>query len=200
MPFPIRIALRRYHRWFVCLLLVFSLGGCPQPAPSSNNGGSSTGTSGSSGVTGGSGTGGVTNSPGCTLPNNADALQAAVLTLVNQERSSRGLSELTENGKLQVQAEDYACTLIVDDFFAHEHPDTGQDVGDRADNSGYSWQVIGENLAAGQQTAQDVMDAWMDSPGHRANILDARFTEIGIGVQQGGDFGIYWVQVFGKPR
>jgi hypothetical protein len=65
--------------------------------------------------------------------------------------------------------------------------------------AGYSWSGWGENIAAGLDTAEAVMDAWMQSPGHAANILSAGYSQIGIGVAVGGTYGIYWVEDFGSP-
>ena len=66
---------------------------------------------------------------------------------------------------------------------SHDGSD-GSDVGDRLDRVGYAWRTYGENVAWNQQTPAAVMDAWMNSPGHRANILNCSFTEIGVGVAQ----------------
>ncbi|MBL8878320.1 MAG: CAP domain-containing protein [Phycisphaerales bacterium] len=137
--------------------------------------------------------------PGCQSPNEEAAWRAQVLMLVNRERSSRGLATLIENATLQGQAEEYACELIHYDYFAHENPVTGSTLGDRSLEFGYDYMVVGENLAAGQTTPERAVADWMNSPGHRANILDERFTEIGIAVRIGGDYGIYWVQEFGRP-
>jgi uncharacterized protein YkwD len=59
--------------------------------------------------------------------------------------------------------------------------------------------TLGENLAGGQTTAASVVADWMDSPGHRDNILDPRWRDMGVGVRTGGHFGVYWVQMFGDP-
>jgi uncharacterized protein YkwD len=61
---------------------------------------------------------------------------------------------------------------------------------------GIDFKAAGENIAAGQKTAEEVMDGWMNSEGHRANILNPDFTHIGIGYVQGGDYGTYWTQLF----
>ena len=63
----------------------------------------------------------------------------------------------------------------------------------------YDYYMIGENLAAGQATPAQVMADWMESAGHRANILEASFVELGVGVRTGGTYGTYWVQEFGRP-
>jgi uncharacterized protein YkwD len=81
------------------------------------------------------------------------------------------------------------------DFFDHTNPD-GEDPGDRITAAGYRWSTYAENIARGQQTAADVMQAWMNSPGHRANILNCSVEETGLGVHE-GDGGPWWTQVFG---
>ncbi|BAU87675.1 allergen V5/tpx-1 family protein [Streptomyces laurentii] len=80
------------------------------------------------------------------------------------------------------------------DFFDHTNPD-GDGPGERVTATGYQWSTYGENIAKGQATAAEVMEGWMNSPGHRANILNCDFREIGIGLHTSG--GPYWTQVFG---
>jgi len=135
----------------------------------------------------------------CGTPAEAQAWQDEVLRLVNQQRAQAGLAPLAFNAVLAQQAADYACELIDYDYFDHVNPVTGSTLVDRAQAAGYDYLVIGENLAAGQRSPQEVVDAWMNSEGHRANILDPRYTEIGIAVRTGGSYGIYWVQEFGRP-
>jgi uncharacterized protein YkwD len=120
-----------------------------------------------------------------------------VLVLVNQQRAARGLSPLTRVGALDRAAQNYAVRMATEGFFDHDAPD-GSTPGDRIQATGYTARAWGENIAAGQQTADAVMVAWMNSPGHAANILNASFTHIGIGVALAGPpYGIYWVQDFG---
>lgn len=137
--------------------------------------------------------------PACGDVTNASRLRATIMDLVNQARIDEGMLPVVHNQTLEDQATQYACEMITYDFFAHDNPFTGSDLATRAREFNYRYLVIGENLAAGQPTAQRAFADWMDSPGHRANILDARFTELGIGVRTGGSFGTYWVQEFGRP-
>ncbi len=128
-----------------------------------------------------------------------EGLEMEVLTLVNEEREKKGLGSLRPQSLLQGVAEAYAQDMANRDFFSHKDPEGRASV-DRIRASGYldspcdcSWSyVTGENLAKGQKTAKQVMQDWMDSPGHRENILHPRFTEIGIAFYDG-----YWVQNFG---
>jgi len=86
-------------------------------------------------------------------------------------------------------------------FFSHTGSD-GLTVDDRVSNAGYDWSAVGENIAAGQQTIDTVMAAWLDSPGHCANIMRSVYTEFGAAsyIVDGSDYPIYWTQVFARPR
>lgn len=141
--------------------------------------------------------------PGCSVTPSEQRWREEILRLVNVERSRAGLDPLVENQAMEDQATQYACEMIHYDFFAHDNPVTDSHVRDRAEEFGIilgeNYMAIGENLAAGQSTPSQVMRDWMDSEGHRANILSKDFTEIGIGIRTGGDYGTYWVQEFGRP-
>lgn len=137
--------------------------------------------------------------PACDQIADEARSRQTVLGLVNAARAELGYDPVRQNQKLEEQATQYACEMIQHDFFAHDNPVTGTNLADRADEFGYRYLVIGENLAAGQPTAEKVFLDWMNSPGHRANILDSRFTELGIGIRRGGSLGTYWVQEFGRP-
>jgi uncharacterized protein YkwD len=86
-------------------------------------------------------------------------------------------------------------------YLAHKARD-GTHAGERAQRAGYRWQRIGENIAAGQGSARAAVDGWLSSPGHCANIMNPRFTEMGAAhaVNQNSDLLIYWTQAFGTPR
>ncbi len=152
-------------------------------------------------VTAGSGSGAssATELPGCLEPADADAWRLRVLQLTNQQRAALGLPPLKRNATLEDQANRYACEMIYYDFFDHVNPTTGSTLDVRAAEFGYQYLKIGENLAAGQRSPEDVVEDWMGSPGHRENIVDPEFTEIGIGIRQGGQHEYYWVQEFGSP-
>lgn len=138
--------------------------------------------------------------PGCAEAADGESWRAEVLSLVNQERAAHGLSTLVVSETLEAQADQYACEMIYYDFFDHVNPATGTELPDRAGEFGYEYYAIGENLAAGQRSPIEVMRSWMNSPGHRDNILNPVFAEIGIGVRAGGAYEYYWVQEFGMPR
>jgi hypothetical protein len=122
-----------------------------------------------------------------------------LLRSVNAERAKARLAPLRLNDTLNQVADFYACRLIEGDFFSHVDPYDGSTVDARAAHFGYPFLKIGENLAAGQQSVEQVVAEWMNSPGHRANLLDPAFVEIGMAVKVGGKLGVYWVQEFGRP-
>ncbi len=122
-----------------------------------------------------------------------------VVRLTNRERMSRGLGALAVDARLSQAAHVHSADMARRNFFAHECP-SGTQAWDRAVAAGYTYRKIAENIAAGQQTPAQVVEGWMNSPGHRANILDGELTQIGVGYVTGGEYGTYWTQVFGIPR
>ncbi|SCF92112.1 CAP domain-containing protein [Streptomyces sp. Ncost-T10-10d] len=126
----------------------------------------------------------------------ASGAAARILTLVNSERSKAGCSPLTMNAKLTKAAQDHSADMASHRNMSHTGSD-GSAPGDRITRAGYRWSAYGENVAYGYTTAESVMAGWMDSPGHRRNILDCSFKEIGVGLAQPGN---YWTQDFGTAR
>ncbi len=122
------------------------------------------------------------------------AAEAAVLTLVNQERAAAGCSPVRADGPLAALAQDFSEDMAARDFFDHTDPD-GATPWDRAEKAGIDG-LGGENIARGQADAQSVMDAWMNSEGHRANILNCDFKTLGVGVHMAPG-GPWWTQNFG---
>lgn len=127
----------------------------------------------------------------------AKSLQQDILDRVNQERSKTGAAPLKLNAKLSAAAQKQAQNLMDTGIFSHTID--GKNVGDRATAAGYNWGRIGENIAEGQRSAADVMQSWMNSEGHRKNILNAEFQELGVGYTEDSEGSTYWVQVFGTP-
>ncbi len=140
----------------------------------------------------------MTDGPVASVPANNEALVNQVLKLVNERRALIGLNELTLNPVLTSMAENYATDMIEQGFFAHESPD-GEGPGERAYKAGYVFLEMGENLAAGQETAEQVVAEWMASPEHRDMMLGMQWREIGIGIRLGGEYNVYWVLEFGNP-
>jgi uncharacterized protein YkwD len=124
--------------------------------------------------------------------------EAEVLRLVNVERASAGCSPLRSKSLLVGVARAHSLDMGEHGYFAHDSQE-GRSPFDRMRAAGYSGGLMGENIAAGQRTPATVMDAWMHSEGHRANILNCGFHLIGIGVATvaGSPYGIYWTQDFG---
>ncbi|MFU8871150.1 CAP domain-containing protein [Micromonospora sp. SL4-19] len=120
-----------------------------------------------------------------------------VVDLVNQERAKAGCKALTIDDKLMLAAQRHSQDQADHRTMTHDGSD-GSDAGERLDRVGYTWRAYGENVAWNQKTPAAVMDAWMNSSGHRANILNCSFTEIGVGVARSN--GPYWTQDFGTPR
>ncbi|MFJ7967639.1 sigma-70 family RNA polymerase sigma factor [Streptomyces sp. NPDC096324] len=120
---------------------------------------------------------------------------AQVVALVNKERATAGCGPLTEDPQLEDAAQAHSDDMAARDFFEHTNPD-GADPGKRITAAGYQWSTYGENIAMGQQTPESVMESWMNSPGHRANILNCSFKNIGVGVHKGSG-GPWWTQDFG---
>ncbi|MFF1912516.1 CAP domain-containing protein [Streptomyces sp. NPDC058239] len=126
----------------------------------------------------------------------ASGAAARILTLVNSERSKAGCSPLTMNAKLTKAAQDHSADMASHRNMSHTGSD-GSAPGDRITRAGYQWSAYGENVAYGYSTPESVMAGWMDSPGHKRNILDCSFKEIGVGLAQPGN---YWTQDFGTAR
>ncbi|KUN79728.1 CAP domain-containing protein [Streptomyces griseoruber] len=125
----------------------------------------------------------------------AEAQAAAeVLALVNEERAKVGCSALSANSALSELAEKFSDDMAARGFFDHTDPD-GKTPWDRAEAAGIS-SLGGENIARGQADAAAVMEAWMNSPGHKANILNCDFKTLGVGVHFGSG-GPWWTQDFG---
>jgi uncharacterized protein YkwD len=117
------------------------------------------------------------------------------VALVNQNRADNGCAPVAEDAALGAVAFSHSADMGTRNYFSHDTPD-GLSPWDRAAASGLS--ASAENIAAGQGTAESAMESWMNSQGHRDNILNCNHTRLGVGVAQGaGDYGIYWTQLFG---
>ncbi len=122
-----------------------------------------------------------------------------IISLTNQSRQEQSLGALTENQLLNSAAQSKANDMLAKGYFAHNSPD-GKTPWDFITAAGYNYITAGENLAVNFTEAENVENAWMNSPGHRANILNSSYKEIGIGIAQGpyqGHEAIFVVQMFG---
>lgn len=122
----------------------------------------------------------------------------AVLNLVNQERSKAGLKPLKMSEELRSIANLKAKDMAENNYFDHNSPTYGSPF-QMLQNFGVHYSAAGENIAAGQRSPEEVMNSWLNSSGHRANILNKNFTELGVGYYEGGKYGTYWTQLLIKP-
>jgi uncharacterized protein YkwD len=120
--------------------------------------------------------------------------EAAVLALVNQARAAAGCGAVTADPALAAVARAHSADMRDRDYFSHTSPE-GLSPFDRAEQAGVDYSRA-ENIAYGQADAAAVMKAWLESPGHRANILDCELTKLGVGVAEGTG-GPWWTQLFG---
>ncbi|MFF2521306.1 CAP domain-containing protein [Streptomyces liangshanensis] len=125
------------------------------------------------------------------------SIVAEMLDLTNAERGAAGLRPLAHDRRLADAAQAYSTDMATRAFYSHTSPE-GLAPWDRAAAAGAPHRGIGENIACGQRTAAEVVEGWMNSPGHRANILKPDFTHLGVGYAGGGPAGTYWTQLFGQ--
>jgi uncharacterized protein YkwD len=124
----------------------------------------------------------------------SESLESQMIGLVNKERVQRGLNALIFDPKLKVVGRVHSADMFKRGYFAHNSPE-GANVADRADQLGAPYEVIGENLAYAPNLNL-AHNGLMNSPGHRANILSPDFNKIGIGIMDGGVYGLMVTQVF----
>ncbi|MBW4668621.1 MAG: pre-peptidase C-terminal domain-containing protein [Cyanomargarita calcarea GSE-NOS-MK-12-04C] len=126
-----------------------------------------------------------------------------VIELTNAERAKAGLKPVSFNSKLSSAAQAHSEEMATCDYFSHTGT-SGCSVSDRVQNCGYEYSYVGENIAAGYVTPEEVVQGWMSSPGHRANILNANYQEVGIGYHYlendmgNVNYNYYWTQDFGS--
>ena len=131
------------------------------------------------------------------------AFEQEVLKLTNDFRRKNNLKSLVLDRKLDEAADKHSESMAKDDFFSHTGK-KGDRLGDRLKSVGFQYQTAGENIAAGQRTPEAVVQGWINSPGHKANILNPSFNGIGIGYYSlqndtgNVNYNTYWTQVFGK--
>ncbi|MCM3585513.1 SafA/ExsA family spore coat assembly protein [Mesobacillus maritimus] len=131
-----------------------------------------------------------------TIPSITEkSIENQVIQLTNQERAKHGLKPLTADWQVSRVARHKSADMRDKNYFQHNSPTYGTPF-NMLKSFGVSYRSAGENIAAGQPTAQAVVKAWMESPGHRANILNSSYTHIGVGHASGGSYGNYWTQMF----
>lgn len=134
-----------------------------------------------------------------TVPTMTDikAKEAEVIRLVNVERSKRGLSALAANWQLSRVARYKSQDMINKNYFSHTSPTYGSPF-NMMETFGVRFSAAGENIAMGQRTPAEVVTSWMNSPGHRANILSPTYNQIGVGLATSKTGQNYWTQMFIK--
>jgi uncharacterized YkwD family protein/spore coat assembly protein SafA len=142
--------------------------------------------------------GNQTNPDRTTAPGTTTNIENKVVQLVNIERSKNGLPPLKANEKLANVARLKSQDMLNKGYFSHTSPTYGSPF-KMMEDFGIRYSAAGENIAMGQPTAEQVMNAWMNSPGHRSNILSRSFSEIGVGYVSGGSGRNYWTQMFIRP-
>lgn len=118
-----------------------------------------------------------------------------VAELVNVEREKNGLQSLAFNSSISNVARTKSKDMADNNYFAHQSPTYGS-AADMLTQNGIKWTAWGENIASGQDTPEEVVNAWMNSEGHRANILSPDFTKIGVGYVTSSSGTPYWTQMF----
>ncbi|SEG94056.1 Uncharacterized conserved protein YkwD, contains CAP (CSP/antigen 5/PR1) domain [Nonomuraea solani] len=126
----------------------------------------------------------------------ASAPETAVVRLTNQARLAKGCRPLVHDAKLHLAAERHSADMAANNYFSHESRD-GRTFDQRIRAAGFAFRAAGENIAKGQPSAASVVRAWLNSPGHRANIMNCSYTRIGVGHAAKGPT---WTQDFGTPR
>jgi uncharacterized protein YkwD len=138
------------------------------------------------------------------------ALERRVLELVNRVRAAGTecdgvpmppVGPVAHHDLLREAARGHSEDMGRRGFFAHDNPD-GEGPGARVEQTGYRYQSVGENIAAGYETPEEVMQGWIDSPGHCLNIMRSNWTELGVGyaARDGSQYYTYWTQKFARPR
>lgn len=142
----------------------------------------------------------------CGLPN----FQQDLLSRINQVRASGrncgstaypAVAALAWNSKLFDAAAAHALDMATKDYFSHVSQD-GRTFSQRISAAGYAWTAAGENIAAGQTSVEQVMNGWLDSPAHCANIMSASFSEVGVACVRNDNstYKYYWAMELGQPR
>jgi uncharacterized YkwD family protein len=128
-------------------------------------------------------------------PSEASGFVKQVIDLTNKERKKNGLGALKADGELSNVAEMKSEDMKDKNYFSHTSPTYGSPF-EMMQNFGVDYSSAAENIAVGQESPQSVVNAWMNSPGHRKNILNGQLTHIGVGIAKDGSQGIYWTQMF----
>lgn len=133
--------------------------------------------------------------PGSTPTTQSEgSIAQRVLDLTNVERSRVGAPALSLNPQLMAAAQAHTDLMVKYNQMSHQLPGEPS-LGNRISQTGYRWLAVSENIAQGQHTPEQVVASWMNSPGHRVNLLDSKYQQLGVGFANN-----FWTQVFGKPQ
>ncbi len=138
---------------------------------------------------------GTTENNGGNDQSNASKFVQQVVDLTNKERKKNGLGNLKADSELANVAQIKSEDMVQKDYFSHTSPTYGSPF-EMMENFGVDYSTAAENIAMGQRTPNEVVSAWMKSPGHRKNILNKKVTHIGVGIANDNSQGIYWTQMF----
>lgn len=130
-----------------------------------------------------------------SVPDDIKALETEVIRLVNVERSKAGVPALSTNNKLSDVARIKSRDFVNNNYFSHNSPTYGSPF-DMIKSFGISYTSAAENLASGHRSAAEAMNSWMNSSGHRTNILNPTYNQIGVGVARDSKGNLYWTQMF----
>ncbi len=133
----------------------------------------------------------------CTVPEGAAEMRSDVIDLSNAARSENDLAPLAQSEALARAAQDHACWMAETGEFSHSGED-GSTIADRARDAGFDYRFVAENIAFGQRTPEQVVSGWMESEGHRENLLSPRARKIGIGLAANDEGRVYWVMSLGQ--
>lgn len=150
---------------------------------------------GISGAAGAGSGGSETGDSSVNVQQSASSEVRQILNLVNKERTKAGAADLSLDGQLNKLAQLKAEDMAKNKYFSHNSPTYGSAF-DMMKAYGVAYRTAGENIAMGQKTPESVMKGWMNSSGHRANILSTAYTAMGVGVARDASGKIYWVQMF----
>ncbi|WP_232794386.1 MULTISPECIES: CAP domain-containing protein [Pseudofrankia] len=140
----------------------------------------------------------ATTSPAAPPPPPATGTKAdEVVRLTNVERAKAGCKPLAVDARLTSAAQAHTADMAQKNYFSHTSLD-GRSFADRIRATGFPGTSIAENIAAGGTTPAQTVEMWMNSEGHRANILNCSYTHIGVGYAEGGSYRFYWTQDFGR--
>jgi uncharacterized protein YkwD len=138
----------------------------------------------------------LTASPAQAAVRSTGSLEVEAVTVTNQMRHKYGCKAVRTDAKLTAAARRHSTDMVRKNFFSHTSSD-GSNFVTRVKRAGYT-QPASENIAWGQATGKDVVNAWLNSPGHRKNLLNCSVKAVGIGVIRRADGRVYWTQDFGR--